>query len=288
MKIASIGSLFVLSILFSSCLDNSNAVDSNAQFKADTTTISTYVKLFAPRSIKIPSGVWYEIDTTGNGNYPTFSDTVSFTYVGKLLTTEAVFEKNSTPVSFTLPTLIGGWQIGLPKFREGTYGKLYIPSGLGYGISGAGAVPANSNLIFEIKVTKVSGYQFKMDTTAISKYLTDNNIKDVLVDDSGIRYKITSLGTGGNISTTDKVTVTYSGKLMAPPNTVFANETTPIEFYLPGLINAWSILLPKIPVGSKFTMYVPSGLAYSIFSNVQNVPANSNLIFDVNVISTRH
>jgi FKBP-type peptidyl-prolyl cis-trans isomerase len=288
MRSLSFGIVFLASVLLAGCLGNNTIVDPNVQLTSDTTFISSYVKLNAPNAIKIPSGVWYEIDTVGTGYYPNFSDTISVTYKGKILSSGTLFDSSTSPVDLNLVTLIAGWQIGLPKFREGSYGKLFIPSGLAYGSSTASGVPANSSLLFEIKVKKVSGYKTKSDIAAIDKYLTDNSIQNVIQDNSGIRYTINTLGTGSYPKVTDKVTVTYTGKLLKAPNTVFNSTASPTEYYLPGLVNAWGIILPKIPVGSAITMYVPSGMAYDIFTNVAGVPANSNVIFDITLVSTRH
>jgi hypothetical protein len=54
--------------------------------------------------------------------------------------------------------LIKGWMDGMKQLRKGSKAKFFIPSPLGYGkqVAGNGAIPANSILIFEIEVTKVT------------------------------------------------------------------------------------------------------------------------------------
>jgi FKBP-type peptidyl-prolyl cis-trans isomerase len=50
--------------------------------------------------------------------------------------------------------VIPGWDEGLMLLKKGSKAKLIIPSPLGYGESGAGAlIPANSILVFDVEVT---------------------------------------------------------------------------------------------------------------------------------------
>lgn len=287
MRILSFGLVILVTLALAGCLGSNDTYDFNGQLKADTTIISNYVSLFGSGAIKIPPGVWYEIDTAGTGLYPSYQDTITVTFKGIVMSTGATFQNQTTPIAYTLAGLINGWQIALPRFREGTYGKIYVPSGLAYGNVGLTNVPANSNLEFHVKVKKVSGYKTRKDIALIDKYLTDNNIANVIQHDSGIRYTMDVLGSGQAPSPSDYITITYTGKLLSSPSTAFGTVSTPTELYLPALLNSWNILIPEIPTGSSFTMYVPSELAYDAFGS-QNVPAYANLIFQVHLISSRH
>jgi FKBP-type peptidyl-prolyl cis-trans isomerase FkpA len=291
MKLYWVAALSISSLLLAGCLGNNTVTDNTAQqFTTDTTAISQYLSLVAPDAIKTPAGVWYEIISEGTGYYPTYSDTITVNYVGKILSTGTVFDDKSTTAFtvYSLSTLIAGWQVGLPKLREGTTARLYIPSGLAYGTGGANGVPANSNLQFDITVKKVSGYQTKKDIATIDNYISANSIANVIKDNSGVRYVVTTTGSGLPPYPSDKVTVTYSGALLSSPSSLFVSVTDKTELYLPGLLNAWGIVLTKVSPGSTVTMYVPSGLGYGVRTNVTGVPANSNLIFTINLISSRH
>jgi FKBP-type peptidyl-prolyl cis-trans isomerase len=58
------------------------------------------------------------------------------------------------PVSVGLGQVIPGWDEGLMLLKKGSKAKLIIPSPLGYGESGAGAmIPPNSILVFDVEVT---------------------------------------------------------------------------------------------------------------------------------------
>ena len=98
-----------------------------------------------------PEGLYYIIDSTGTGANPTVSSTVTVKYKGYLLD-ETVFDQSTTGLTIGLNSVIAGWQIGIPKFKKGGKGKLLIPSSLGYGSYGAGSIPGNAPLVFEIEL----------------------------------------------------------------------------------------------------------------------------------------
>ncbi|GBF37349.1 FKBP-type peptidyl-prolyl cis-trans isomerase [Leptospira johnsonii] len=62
-----------------------------------------------------------------------------------------------TPFRFDLGAgqVIRGWDKGVQGMKEGGIRKLTIPPELGYGSSGAGTIPPNSTLIFEVELLKV-------------------------------------------------------------------------------------------------------------------------------------
>ncbi|QES88466.1 FKBP-type peptidyl-prolyl cis-trans isomerase [Rhizosphaericola mali] len=51
--------------------------------------------------------------------------------------------------------VIPGWDLGLKNFGKGGKGQIFVPAFLGYGPRPNGAIPANSNLIFDIEVLDV-------------------------------------------------------------------------------------------------------------------------------------
>ena len=101
------------------------------------------------------SGLYYVIETTGNGVFPDLSSVVTVAYTGKLADGSVFDQSSSAGISFPLTNVIQGWQEGIPLFSEGGTGKLLIPSALGYGNNAIGSIPANSVLIFDIELLDV-------------------------------------------------------------------------------------------------------------------------------------
>lgn len=123
----------------------------------------------------------------GDGNSPLFTDTVSVYYRRKLIN-GTVFDQNYSgdlntevhvPTHFALQAkqsssvfgdgLIVGWITALQWMKEGDRVELYIPADLGYGTQSQSSIPANSVLIFDLKLEKVihpdglESYSLKVD-----------------------------------------------------------------------------------------------------------------------------
>ncbi|MCR4317366.1 MAG: FKBP-type peptidyl-prolyl cis-trans isomerase [Planctomycetes bacterium] len=58
--------------------------------------------------------------------------------------------------NFDLGGLIRGWQIGVPGMKPGGVRKLVIPAHIAYGSQANGDIPANSTLIFYMKLVSAS------------------------------------------------------------------------------------------------------------------------------------
>jgi FKBP-type peptidyl-prolyl cis-trans isomerase FklB len=105
----------------------------------------------------LPSGLQYKILSEGTGKTPTKSDTVTVHYRGTFMNgTE--FDSSiarGQPASFQVGGVIPGWTEALQLMKEGAKWQLFIPPELAYGERGAGPVPPNSVLIFEVELISV-------------------------------------------------------------------------------------------------------------------------------------
>ncbi|BDM62989.1 peptidyl-prolyl cis-trans isomerase [Shewanella sp. NFH-SH190041] len=103
------------------------------------------------------SGLQYEVLTMGKGSKPKPEDVVTFNFVGKLLDGtefESTYAMNK-PARMAMMTLIDGWQEGLQLMPEGSTFRFTLPPELAYGEEGAGAIPPQSTLVFDIELVKV-------------------------------------------------------------------------------------------------------------------------------------
>ncbi len=104
------------------------------------------------------SGLFYRIDSLGNGENPTLSSDVTVRYKGYLLN-GTVFDETPAGVERTFPLngLIEGWQIGIPLLDKGGSGTFFLPSRQGYGSFPPPGIPVNAVLIFEIDLVDFEG-----------------------------------------------------------------------------------------------------------------------------------
>ena len=119
-------------------------------------------------------------------------------------------------------------------------------------------------------------------------FLTENRKKDgVKTTDSGLQYKVITVGTGKSPKATDKVTVNYRGTL------VDGNEFDssykrgePVTFSLNQVIKGWTEGIQLMKEGSKFTFFIPSELAYGERGTPGGpIGPNAVLIFEVELLS---
>ncbi|CAN7499459.1 FKBP-type peptidyl-prolyl cis-trans isomerase [Massilia sp. LjRoot122] len=119
-----------------------------------------------PPSTQADSVALQKIDTVaGTGKEAVEGTTVVVHYTGWLYEPKAEskhgaqFDSSSgrEPFSFQLGAgqVIPGWDAGVQGMKVGGKRTLIIPSSLGYGSSGAGPIPPNANLIFDVELLEV-------------------------------------------------------------------------------------------------------------------------------------
>lgn len=112
----------------------------------------TFAKAHSINYTTDPSGILYEIITPGNSTHPGATSSITVTYTGLLMNGN---QFDAGTITYPLNQLIPGWGIAVPKIGVGGEIKVLIPSSLGYGSGGAGSIPGNAPLYFDIKLSAV-------------------------------------------------------------------------------------------------------------------------------------
>jgi len=123
---------------------------------------------------------------------------------------------------------------------------------------------------------EVAALKHFLDSTGVTSYSTNS---------SGFFYNITTQGAGDTATVCSGVLVKYKGQLTNGTgfDSSYVNYPDGIGFTLGGLITGWQIGIPLIQKGGSITLYLPPSLGYGATASGK-IPANSNLIFTINLL----
>lgn len=120
-------------------------------------------------------------------------------------------------------------------------------------------------------------------------FLAANKEKEGIVTlPSGLQYEIIKEGNGPKPNATQTVTCHYHGTLI--DGRIFDSSVQrgqPASFPLNRVISGWTEALQLMPVGSKWRLFLPPGLAYGNRQVSAEIGPNSTLIFEVELLGIK-
>lgn len=218
---------------------------------------------------------------------------------------------------FVEPSMKGGFEDALMMLAPGDSGVFKINADSLFAKTYNQPLPAyikpGSFLTYFIKSEKVMAlaeaetYQremiqefmnqsLKADDEKIQAYITENNLKDVQKTESGLYYQVTQAGKGPQAAAGDIVSVHYKltsltldGKQLESSYDDPRSGGKPLEFPLGQgqVIPGWDEGIALLNKGSKAVLLVPSSLAYGPQDRGPEMPANSVLRFDVELVDIK-
>lgn len=114
---------------------------------------------------------------------------------------------------------------------------------------------------------------------------TNKKKKGVVTLPSGLQYKIIKSAKGDKPTASDSVVAHYRGTLINGKE--FDSSITrgePATFPVAGVIPGWQEVLPLMPVGSKWQVFIPSELAYGARGPGGLIGPNETLIFEIELL----
>lgn len=106
-------------------------------------------------------------------------------------------------------------------------------------------------------------------------------------DIAELRFEDIVLGQGVEVAAHDTVTIHYTGALNSD-GTIFDSSVggDPATFPLDDLIPGWQEGIPGMKVGGTRRLFIPAAQGYGEAGSGENIPPNSDLIFDIELFST--
>lgn len=122
-----------------------------------------------------------------------------------------------------------------------------------------------------------------------AQFLAMNRDAEGVVElDSGVQYRVMKVGDGERPTETDTVVVHYRGRLL--DGTEFDSSFgrgEPAELGLAQVIPGWREALQRMPVGSRWQVWIPSGLAYGSRGAGATIGPNATLYFEIELIAIK-
>lgn len=190
--------------------------------------------------------------------------------------------KKGEPVRITvgINQVIKGWDMALFYMNKGSKYRFIIPPKLAFGREGLGTiVPPNTTITMDIEMVDL------VPPVQVEKW--DISGKKVNETSSGLKYVVFEKGEGELIKKDDVVFINYSGyfkngKLFDSSVKRFEPIQVPVGNNV--VIDGWDEGLQLMRKGSKFQLLIPANLAYGEQGAPPQIPANTDLIFDIEVL----
>jgi FKBP-type peptidyl-prolyl cis-trans isomerase len=118
------------------------------------------------------------------------------------------------------------------------------------------------------------------------KFLVENAKKPgVKTTASGLQYLVVKDGAGPTPKASDMVKTNYRGTFIDGKQFDSSYDRgEPAEFPVGGVISAWKEALQLMKVGSQWKLFVPAKLAYGEQGFPPDIPPNSTLLFDIELL----
>lgn len=116
-------------------------------------TVGEYINFNNLETTELENGIHIIVHEIGNNNRPNINSRIRVEYTG-MLTDGSVFD-TSQDMEFDLFNLIRGWQIGMKEIGVGGSATIIIPSDQAFGTTARVGIPANSTVIFEVRLIDI-------------------------------------------------------------------------------------------------------------------------------------
>ena len=247
------------------------------------------------------SGIYIIPLEQGKGRCPVQGEKVEIDFTAALLDGQQVGTTYGSEKKFTFVLgenyVIPGWEVILPKMHLGDRVKAIVPSEMAYGEHQVGSVPPYSNMVYDIKLLKITTKEELIKETekemmalkaqseqAFLNYVKDNNL--TTYTESGLFYEKTNTTEGAKVQEGQTARIKFEASYL--DGTPLGSSEQLGGFYevkfgehnvLRGLEEAVGLLRK----GEKGRFGLPYPLAYGE-NPYGNIPAYSNLIFDVELL----
>jgi FKBP-type peptidyl-prolyl cis-trans isomerase len=203
--------------------------------------------------------------------------------------------KGTGPTTFYVNSVVKGFTDGLIGKHAGDRVLICVPAQDAFGSTGnlEATVRPGDSVVFVVDVMSVAPVEPHPDTVPSLQYDAKGNPSKFTAGDN-VTKNPTKLGvypvikgTGPVLKSGDRISVEYFGQLY-PDKDVFnpwTGQPFDVQLGAGGVIKGWELGLAGQRVGSRLVLVVPPDLAYGKKGQPPTIPANSTLIFTIQILS---
>jgi FKBP-type peptidyl-prolyl cis-trans isomerase FklB len=135
------------------------------------------------------------------------------------------------------------------------------------------------------KLQNAKGEKLQKEREAGAAFMAENKKKEGVVElPNGIQYQVLKDAEGPKPSSNSTVKAHYRGALLDGKEFDSSfKRNQPFSARLTQLIKGWQEVLPMMPVGSTWRLWIPSDLAYGDYGT-GGIPGGATLLFDIELI----
>ena len=135
------------------------------------------------------------------------------------------------------------------------------------------------------KLQNSRGEKLQKEKDTGTAFMAENKTKEGVVElPNGIQYQILKDADGPKPSPNSTVKAHYRGALLDGKEFDSSfKRNQPFSARLTQLIKGWQEVLPLMPVGSTWRLWIPSDLAYGDYGT-GGIPGGATLLFDIELI----
>jgi peptidylprolyl isomerase len=229
------------------------------------------------------SGLQYLEKVAGDGASPQEGDIVTMHFTGTLadgtLFGDSYSSDQPVVVVYGRGQLLPGWEEGVGMMKAGGEAQMVIPPELGFADQPAGAIPPNSQLIFDIELLSVES---PPDPAAVDE-------DDLETTDSGLMFYDIVEGDGDTPEDGGTVTTDFTIWVREEDGDRFvvsSADNEPISFTigrLDAVFPGWDEGVSSMKKGGKRYLVIPSDLALGPQGG-GDIPPDSTLVMEVELL----
>ena len=272
--------------------------------QASRQRLADYIEREGITATPTSSGVYIISVETGKGRCPVTGDKVELDFEAFLLDGTSVGSTygQDEKLSFVLGegNTLPGWEEVVPLMHLGERVRAIMPFEMAYGEHQVGDIPAYSNLVYDIKLLKITSKE-ELDKQAAAEkealktqseqafwdYLKANDITEYTVNGLFFKKLTTTEGAKPEVGQTVKIkyVATYlDGTELGSSDQL--GEFYEMEYGKGAVLKGLEEGVGLMRVGEKARFVLPYTLAYGD-NPYNNIPAYSNLVFDVELLEIK-